>query len=92
MELSPGGRAKTVTLLQDVSAFDVSYFGPDSDDRSARWQDEWQNRTSLPALVKIRARFAEKGAVPWPDLIVAPKISADVSCRFDPIAQKCGGH
>ncbi len=91
MELSSGGSARSMTLLGGISAMDISYFGSQGENDAPRWQSEWQNRMSLPSLVRIRARFAEKNSAPWPDLIVVPRISADISCRFDPIAQKCGG-
>jgi general secretion pathway protein J len=91
LELSSGREPTSKTLLQGVSAFDVSYFDPGSEDREPSWQNAWRSRTVLPALIRIRARFAAKGAPPWPDLVVAPRISADISCGFDPLTKNCQG-
>jgi general secretion pathway protein J len=91
LELSAGDRGATTALLRGVSTFDVSYFGPARKDSPPEWQAAWQNRMTLPVLIRIHATFSQKGMPPWPDLIVAPRISADVSCDFDPLTNDCQG-
>jgi general secretion pathway protein J len=91
LELSSAQRAASRPLLRGLSAFDVSYFEPGSENRGPSWQNAWQNHTVLPALIKIRARFAAKGSPTWPDLVIAPRISADISCGFDPLTKDCQG-
>jgi general secretion pathway protein J len=91
LELSSVQGSASRQLLRGLSTFEISYFDPGSEDRGPGWLAAWRNQTVLPALIKIRARFAAKGAPPWPDLVVAPRISADISCGFDPLTKDCQG-
>jgi general secretion pathway protein J len=53
------------------------------------WQDNWIDKAKLPALVRIRVEFAPGDRRQWPDLIVAPRVSADANCVFDVVSQTC---
>jgi general secretion pathway protein J len=89
------GDAKTglsrKTLLATVQAGDLSYFGATRSDGTARWRDHWSGELALPALVRVRVRFAGGDARLWPDLIIAPHITADVGCVYDPLTKLCRG-
>ena len=66
----PGAEAERIVLAPAVTAIGFSYFGHQDGDDGARWHDRWQGQTDLPQL--LRMAFQGTGAVPWPDLIVAP--------------------
>lgn len=53
------------------------------------WQESWIDKSVLPALVRIRVEFAPDDRRRWPELIVAPRISADANCVFDVVSQMC---
>ena len=53
------------------------------------WRDSWIDKTDLPALVRIRLEFTPGDRRQWPELIVAPRISADANCVFDVVSQMC---
>jgi general secretion pathway protein J len=53
------------------------------------WRDEWQDRDAPPALVRIRVGFPAGDARRWPELVIAPRISADANCVFDVVSQMC---
>jgi general secretion pathway protein J len=53
------------------------------------WQESWIDKPTLPALVRIRVEFAPDDRRRWPDLIVAPRVSADANCIFDVVSQTC---
>jgi general secretion pathway protein J len=78
-------------LLRGVKSIDIAYFGKRGDKAVAEWDDSWRNRNTLPQLIRIRIAFADAHARPWPDLIVAPHIAADVNCTYDPITKSCQG-
>ena len=40
------------------------------------WRDEWHEQKFLPDLVRLRVTFADGDEGAWPDLVVAPRISA----------------
>ena len=87
LELGAGSRVDSKVLLKHVEGFEISYFGAAEEDKTPRWQDTWHDRESMPLLVRIRARLA--GGETWPDLVVAPAITADATCNFDPLTKNC---
>jgi general secretion pathway protein J len=91
LELAADARTTRTVILSGLSGFDISYYGKSAQDRDASWQDSWKDRASLPRLIRIRASFAQKRAAPWPDLLITPRISADVSCAVDPLTKDCRG-
>jgi general secretion pathway protein J len=78
-------------LLTGASAVSFSYFGKTPADRSAAWHNDWANRPELPRLIRIEAHFQTNDERDWPDLIVTPRIVADVRCVLDQITTRCKG-
>jgi general secretion pathway protein J len=64
---APLGVYGTTTLLQDVSDVEFSYYGMLEREPKNDWLDLWEDRSSLPLLVKIR--IAKPGSE-WLDLVV----------------------
>lgn len=86
--------ATTVTrkaLLADVAAIELAYFGKRRADRNAQWHDSWQAETALPQLVRLRVQFFANDAREWQDLLIAPRINADVGCIYDLLTKQCRG-
>jgi len=57
-------------LVADARTIRFSYFGRPEKQKDAAWLDVWPEAQRLPALVRIQVQ-PEKGAMPWPDLIIA---------------------
>jgi general secretion pathway protein J len=55
-------------LLENVSRFELAYYGLADGDSEPDWHEEWLEQTRPPNLVRIRL---ETTAQSWPDLIVA---------------------
>src|SRR5205807_8954283 len=79
------------TLLVTVEAAEFAYFGVTQSRSAAEWHDRWSGELDLPALVRVRVRFARSDPRLWPDLTIAPRITADVSCAYDPLTKLCRG-
>jgi general secretion pathway protein J len=73
---SADDRPPTV-LLDDLSSLAISYFGLDDPAEPPHWQQHWENRTVLPALIKIELAETNVETAGWPDLVVAPLITND---------------
>lgn len=71
------------TLLRQLASAEFSYFD------GTAWRHTWQRQRTLPDLIRIRATVAGTGTVPWPDMILAPRIAADVDCTFDALVKFC---
>lgn len=82
--------AKTL-LLSGIEQAEFSYFGEATAERRLQWNDNWAKRSDMPKLVRIRLAFHSGAKQVWPELLIAPRINADVSCVYDPITMRCRG-
>jgi general secretion pathway protein J len=93
-ELANDGDASATTktiLVADVEALEFSYFGGTGSDNAPQWHDSWLGKPVLPALVRTQIRFPPRDARVWPDLVIAPRMSVDVGCVYDPLSRRCRG-
>jgi general secretion pathway protein J len=77
-------------LLADIDHVEFSYSNDKAKGETA-WRETWSKRSELPKLVRVRVVFRSGDTRPWPDLVIAPRIGADVSCIYDPITGRCRG-
>lgn len=87
-ELAGDAAQRSERLLTQLKRFKISYFGQASRAAPAIWHDNWPASARLPSLIRIEAEL-EDGR--WPPLTIAPLITADVSCRYDPLIRDCQG-
>jgi len=78
-------------LLTDVEHVELSYFGRVASENAAQWHDNWTQQSMLPQLVRIQVRFHAGDTRLWPELVVAPRIYADVGCSYDGLTKRCRG-
>ena len=71
-----------------AGAREITFAYAEAVNGALRWTDIWQRRSALPALIRIRAVFAE-GQGAWPDLIVRPRVDRGATCVFDPVSFEC---
>jgi general secretion pathway protein J len=67
---------KEKVLLDGFSKAEFSYFGIADNDEAPAWHADWKDQKTLPDLVRFSVSFADKDKRAWPDLVVAPQISA----------------
>jgi hypothetical protein len=87
--LSPFGEPEQRVLLDTVQGISFRYFGIPTGEKEARWQTEWQDNDKLPQLVVVDVAFTSSDRRVWPELVIAPMITAPTDCVFDPGAKKC---
>lgn len=78
-------------LLANIESVQLSYFGKTRSDNGAAWHDQWTGQATLPQLVRVMVRFPKTDARLWPELLLTPRISADVGCVYDPLSKQCRG-
>ena len=81
----------TQTLLTRLSSVEFSYYGIAGDAKAPAWYSTWRRQGGPPQLVRIHVAASDPGAPPMPDLVLAPRIAADVGCLFDPVTKFCQG-
>ncbi|HEY1630515.1 MAG TPA: prepilin-type N-terminal cleavage/methylation domain-containing protein [Rhizomicrobium sp.] len=86
----PVKQTRTRKLVTNVKSFALAYYGAPNDLTPPGWSDVWANRSRLPTLVRIRATLAQ--ARPgWTEMMVHPRIEADVACVYDALSKFCQG-
>jgi general secretion pathway protein J len=74
-------------LLAGVEAIELSYWDP----AGSIWRTDWMDRSELPTLIRLSVRFPAGDEREWPELIVAPAVTAAFDCEYDALAQRCRG-
>jgi general secretion pathway protein J len=64
-----------IELIRGVERLEFAYWGAGSPDQPAGWQDQ-SGSSQLPELIRVRLTFSKGDRRRWPDLIVAPSVSA----------------
>jgi general secretion pathway protein J len=72
-------------LLENVEAVHISYLS------AGTWTAGWRGAETMPSLVRIQVTFPAGDGRAWPDLVIAPRIEADVACDFDVESKRCRG-
>ncbi len=72
-----------VTLLESVDEFQLSYLARESVEDAGVWQDNWQGRDKLPALVKIKITLQDESF--WPEMVIPLRLSESDSNELMPL-------
>jgi general secretion pathway protein J len=79
------------SLLPDAVSVEFSYFGKARSDKAATWHEQWVREKDLPQLIRVDVRYPDNDVRIWPELVVAPRITADVQCVHDALNNQCRG-
>ncbi len=60
------------TLLEDVEAMQLSYYGALEIDEDPDWHESWNFQAGLPALLRLELDFPPDDDRVWPELTVTP--------------------
>jgi general secretion pathway protein J len=77
-------------LVSNIDQVDFSYSRGGASSQT-KWSNSWSKQGGLPMLVRVRVAFRSGDTRLWPDLLIAPRIAADVSCVYDSITKRCRG-
>ena len=66
--------AEQISLLKNINAIDLDYFGRDDPDTEPYWRDEWDNKQRLPELIRLQIVTNEPEQ--WPELLIALRTQA----------------
>jgi general secretion pathway protein J len=78
-------------LISGATMVEFSYFGRSRSEQNPQWHATWDGEPALPNLVRLRLGFPAGDVRTWPELIVAPRITADVGCIYDALTRQCRG-
>lgn len=78
-------------ILTGIDSLQFSYFGKTDANSPAAWSETWADKFHLPELIRLSVGFSVGDRRVWPEMIVAPKVSVDVSCQYDMFTKSCRG-
>jgi general secretion pathway protein J len=90
-ESDAGARPREEMLLAGVARLEIAYFGAPRPSDEARWHDRWSEQSAMPELVRISVEFPKGDRRVWPELLIAPRLTMDQSCLYDPVSRRCRG-
>ncbi len=70
-----------VLLLDHIERGKFSYLGLDEEGEIGEWEDEWEDHSTIPLLVKIEIEMDESHRLDWPELIISPLIDSTSRSR-----------
>lgn len=89
--VDPKAPGEPLVLLHNVQQLDIAYYGVVPPDKAPTWHDQWQGRSVLPALMRIRVQFPPDDPRAWPELMVKPFAMVDTMCVLTIMTGKCRG-
>jgi len=81
---------QALPLLERVDRIEFTYFGPDRFTGQDAWQQTWEERRSLPKLVRMKLAFPAGDPRAWPVLMVRPAPQTRLPCREQNLGKDCG--
>lgn len=90
-DLDSDGKAMAAetTILGGIADIAIDYFGAADPTAAPRWQSAWEDRKTLPDLIRLRLKRPRNTSPAIPEIIIAPRITANPDCAFDPRDGKC---
>lgn len=89
--IDPKGPGETLVLLHNVQQLDIAYYGVVPPDKVPAWHGQWQYRSVLPSLVRVRVQFPPDDPRGWPEFMVKPFAMVDTMCVLTVMTGKCRG-
>lgn len=81
---------KPITLLHGASTLSIGYFGATVADPERKWRSFWRDNAVAPELVRVRIGFAASDRRVWPELVMRPGPTVDLSCDPEAGTKSCG--
>ncbi|WP_316182558.1 MULTISPECIES: prepilin-type N-terminal cleavage/methylation domain-containing protein [unclassified Bradyrhizobium] len=90
-ELALKQDSERTLLVSNIDRVEFSYAGRGTGADNAGWRTSWQEQTDIPALIRLRVLMRPGDGQTWPELVIAPRVQADVSCVYDALTMRCRG-
>ena len=87
----PKAPGEPLVLLHNVQQLDIAYYGVVQPDKTPSWHDQWQQRPTLPLLMRVRVQFPPDDGRSWPELLIKPFATVDSMCVLTVMTGKCRG-
>ncbi|WP_315722114.1 MULTISPECIES: prepilin-type N-terminal cleavage/methylation domain-containing protein [unclassified Bradyrhizobium] len=90
-ELAVKPDTERTLLVSDIDRIELSYAARATGDASPAWSTSWKDQSEAPGLIRLRVLMRPGDARHWPELVIAPRVQADVACVYDALTMRCRG-
>ncbi len=90
-ELAVKQDTERTLLVSDIDRIELSYAARATGDANAAWTTSWKDQSEAPGLIRLRVLMRPGDAHHWPELVIAPRVQADVACVYDALTMRCRG-
>ncbi|WP_316237222.1 prepilin-type N-terminal cleavage/methylation domain-containing protein [Bradyrhizobium sp. SZCCHNR1015] len=90
-ELAVKQDTERTLLVSDIDRIELSYAARATGDANAAWSTSWKDQSEAPGLIRLRVLMRPDDARHWPELVIAPRVQADVACVYDALTMRCRG-
>ncbi|BAM91978.1 conserved hypothetical protein [Bradyrhizobium oligotrophicum S58] len=90
-ELAVPQNPERTLLVSNIDRVEFSYAGRGTGSDNAAWSNHWQEQTDSPGLIRLRVLMRPGDGRNWPELVIAPRVQADVACVYDALTMRCRG-
>jgi hypothetical protein len=87
-QLSTAPPAPPVRLMDNVTAFEIAYFGAETAITEPTWREEWKDLARLPTLVRIKVETSRGRDAP--EMVFALKVGEEAGCLSTNFTRQCG--
>jgi len=87
-QLSTTPPVPPVRLMDNVTGFEIAYFGSETDLADPTWREEWRDLARLPTLVKIKVETSRGRDAP--EMVFALKVGEEAGCLSTNFTRQCG--
>ncbi|WP_316205380.1 prepilin-type N-terminal cleavage/methylation domain-containing protein [Bradyrhizobium sp. SZCCHNS3004] len=90
-ELAVSQDPERTLLVSNIDRIEFSYAGRAAGTDNPGWSSRWQEQSEIPSLIMVRVVMHAGDGRTWPELLIAPRVRADVGCVYDALTMRCGG-
>ena len=87
-QLSTNPPLQPVRLMDNVTAFEIAYFGEETYITEPTWREEWKDLARLPTLVRIKVETSRGRDAP--EMAFALKVGEEAGCLSTNFTRQCG--
>ncbi len=87
-QLTTATPAPPVRLMDNVTGFEIAYFGAETDLAEPTWREEWRDLARLPTLIRIKVETSRGRDAP--EMVFALKVGEEAGCLSTNFTRQCG--
>ncbi|MGJ5180689.1 PulJ/GspJ family protein [Bradyrhizobium oligotrophicum] len=90
-ELAVDQAPERTLLVSNIDRVEFGYAPRGTASGEAEFSTSWQQQIEPPGVIRLRVVMRPGDGRSWPELVIAPRLQADVACVYDALTMRCRG-